>query len=153
MAAIVTSSKMVQVGIVVRNIEKTAAAYAKFFGVPVPGIHETDGLEKTHAVYQGKPLRARAKLAFFNMESLSLELIEPVGGPSTWKDHLDQKGEGVHHITFMVQDTIAQEQALAANGCATVQKGDYTGGRYSYVDTTKPLKVVLEFLQNIPSAA
>jgi hypothetical protein len=49
----------------------------------------------------------------------------------------------------MVKDTIAQEQALAAHGCATVQKGDYTGGRYSYVDTEKPLKVVLEFLQNV----
>ena len=146
--AIINGTKLVQIAIVVKNIEKTAAKYAKFFGVPVPGIHETDGVDKTHAVYKGKPLQARAKLAFFKMETLSIELIQPVGGPSTWKDHLDQKGEGVHHIAFMVPDTIAQEQALAAEGCATVQKGDYTGGRYSYVDTEKPLKVVLEFLQN-----
>jgi hypothetical protein len=29
-----------------------------------------------------------------------------------------------------------------------VQKGDYTGGRYSYVDTGAALGVALEFLQN-----
>ena len=138
MAAIVTSSKMVQVGIVVRNIEKTAAAYAKFFGVPVPGIHETDGLDKTHAVYQGKPLRARAKLAFFNMESLSLELIEPVGGPSTWKDHLDQKGEGVHHIAFLVDDLAAALRELDARGVKLIDRVPRPGARGHQVGFLHP---------------
>ena len=144
----IASSTMVQVGLVVRNIRKTAAAYAKYFGVPVPGIHLTDGLEKTNARYRGKKTQARAKLAFFKMGSLSLELIEPVGGPSTWREHLQKHGEGVHHLAYFVQDTEKEERKLAKRGCRTVQKGDYSGGRYSYVDASKDLKVCLEFLQN-----
>ena len=37
---------------------------------------------------------------------------------------------------------------MGAWGYPTVQKGDYTGGRYTYVDASKGLGVVLEFLQN-----
>ena len=145
------SSRMVQVGLVVRNVEESAKRFAAVFGVPVPAAHETDGVEKTNMKHRGKPSTARAKLAFFDMGSLSLELIEPIGGPSTWKEFLDTKGEGVHHIAFMVPDTAAEEATLAAHGIPLVQKGDYTGGRYAYFEAEAKLGVALELLQNIKS--
>jgi len=46
--------------------------------------------------------------------SLSLELIEPVGGPSTWREFLDTRGEGVHHIAFHVPDTEAEAKLAVA---------------------------------------
>lgn len=142
------SSRMVQVGLVVRNVEESAKRYAAVFGVPVPSAHETDALEKTHMAHRGKPSTARAKLAFFNMGSLSLELIEPIGGPSTWQEFLDTKGEGVHHIAFEVPDSEAEAQSLAGHGIPLVQKGDYTGGRYAYFESEPVLGVALELLQN-----
>jgi len=146
------SSKMVQVGLVVRDIEASAKHYAAVFGVPVPGIHTTDGRDKTNMLHRGKPSDARAKLAFFNMGSLSLELIEPVGGPSTWREFLDTKGEGVHHIAFHVPDTEADAAALAGHGIPLVQKGDYTGGRYAYFEAEAKLAVALELLQDVKTA-
>lgn len=37
---------VVQIGIIVRDIEKTAKDFAQFFGVEVPQIIETEGYEK-----------------------------------------------------------------------------------------------------------
>ena len=141
-------SHMVQVGLIVRDIEKTARAYCQVFGCEMPQIIITDEYDKSHSTYRGKPTTARAKLAFFNMGQLSIELIQPIGEPSTWKEHLDAHGESVHHIAFNVQGTEAVCQRMAAEGIPVVQQGDYTGGRYTYLDSVAKLGVALELLEN-----
>lgn len=139
---------MTQVGVIVRDIEVTSQAYADFFGVEKPKWFLTDTLDKTDARYNGEPTEARAKLAFFNMGSLQLELIEPDEHPSTWREFLDTHGEGVHHIAFVVEGMAEKVAAMDSLGMPLVQKGEYTGGRYAYFDTMKDLKVILELLEN-----
>lgn len=147
--ATIPSTHMTQVAIVVRDIERSAKAYAEFFRLPVPQIILTDGVEKANTRYKGEPTEARAKLAFFNMGSLSLELIEPVGGPSTWQEFLDRHGEGIHHIAFNVKGMDEILVNLDQRGVPTVQRGDYTGGRYAYVDGFGVgLGAVIELLEN-----
>jgi methylmalonyl-CoA/ethylmalonyl-CoA epimerase len=145
---ILGTNKMTQICIVVKDIEKTAAEYADFFGVKKPSISMTGPREETHAEFKGAPTDARAKLAFFRFKNITLELIEPVGGPSTWKEWLDTHGEGVHHIAFNVRDTKGKVKALESKGVKLVQRGDYRGGQYTYLDATGPLKIVLELLEN-----
>ena len=72
-----------QIGILVHDIEATSQAYAQFFGVEKPQYSITDDVEKAQTQYRGKRSAARAKLAFFDMGSLQLELIEPDHNPST----------------------------------------------------------------------
>jgi catechol 2,3-dioxygenase-like lactoylglutathione lyase family enzyme len=142
------TDKVTQICIVVKDIEKTAADYADFFGVKKPSISMTETREKTHAEFKGEPTDALAKLAFFRFKNITLELIEPAGGPSTWKEWLDTHGEGVHHIAFNVRDTKGKVKALADKGIKVVQRGDFRGGQYVYLDATGPLKIVLELLGN-----
>lgn len=137
-----------QVGILVHDIEKTAQKMADFFGMDKPPIIETGPLEEAQTVYNGKPSEARAKLAFFRMGQLDLELIEPDHHPSTWREHLDKNGEGVHHIAFHIKGMQETVDRLEAAGYPLQQKGEYTGGRYAYVDTTPDLKVLIELLEN-----
>ncbi|HEX3048263.1 MAG TPA: VOC family protein [Bacillota bacterium] len=137
-----------QIGIIVKDIEKTSAAYAKFLGVEKPAWVITGAMEEAHTEYQGKPSKARAKLAFFELENIQLELIEPDQEPSTWREFLDTHGEGVHHIAFIVKGMQEKINILAQNNFPLIQKGDYTGGCYSYIDTTGDLKVILELLEN-----
>ena len=138
-----------QVGLLVRDIEKTAQVYADFLGVPKPPIQVTDVLEKSQAKYRGAPTKARAKLAFFKVgEGLDLELIEPDHEPSTWREDLDRKGECVHHIAFVVKGMKEKVAALAGENMPLVQSGEYTGGRYAYIDANKDLKVLIELLEN-----
>ena len=142
------SNVVCQVGLIVRDIERSIEAYSRVFGVPKPEFVVTDGQETAHTRYRGEPTDARAKLAFFSMGQVTLELIEPIGGPSTWQEFLDEKGEGVHHIAFFVEDTDQAVESLEGNGIRVVQQGDYTGGRYTYVDSAPALSVVLELLEN-----
>lgn len=139
---------IVQIGIVVKDIEKASAAYADVLGVAVPKWSWTDTEDKAHTQFKGKPSAARAKLAFIELKNITLELIEPDRNPSTWREFLDTKGEGVHHIAFEVKGMDDKTAILAKKGMALLQKGDYEGGRYAYIDGAAKLGLILELLEN-----
>jgi catechol 2,3-dioxygenase-like lactoylglutathione lyase family enzyme len=139
---------VMQVGIVVRDIEATARAWSQLLGLPMPSIIVTDPVELAQTEYRGQRTPARAKLAFFQLGQVAVELIEPLGGPSTWQDQLDAHGDSIHHIAFEVQGIKDKLAYLAANGVPLIQRGEYQGGRYAYVDGTAALGVILELLEN-----
>jgi 4-hydroxyphenylpyruvate dioxygenase-like putative hemolysin len=72
-------------------------------GLPRPDVIVTDDYEQARTVYRGQPSPARAKLAFFDMGQVKIELIEPIGDLSAWKETLNAKGEGIHHIAFQIK--------------------------------------------------
>lgn len=137
-----------QIGIIVKDIEKTSQAYADFFGIEKPQASWTDGLEVAQTEFRGESSEARAQLAFFDMGSLQLELIQPDENPSTWREFLEENGEGVQHIAFVVDGLKEKVKVMEAGGMPLIQKGEYTGGRYAYLDTIKDLKVIFELLEN-----
>jgi methylmalonyl-CoA/ethylmalonyl-CoA epimerase len=146
---ILGTTQVCQVGLVVHDIEKSLDAYCEVFGItPRPAVRVTDDYEVSKAVYRGEPTRARAKLAFIDMGQVQIELIEPVGEASTWKEALNEKGEGVHHIAFVVKDTAQVVKGLAEKDMPMVQQGQYTGGMYTYVDAVEKLGLTLELLEN-----
>jgi 4-hydroxyphenylpyruvate dioxygenase-like putative hemolysin len=79
---------------------------------------------------------------------VDLELIEPVGKPSTWHDQLDERGEGLHHIAFEIGGMSDRIAYLGARGLPLVQRGEYPGGRYAYLDGNAQLGAILELLEN-----
>lgn len=137
-----------QIGVIVRDIEAVSQAYADFLGVEKPAWFWTDVVEVAKTEYQGAPSPARAKLAFFDCGQLQLELIEPDEHPSTWQDFLEEKGEGMHHIAFVIEGMKEKIQLLEGRGMPLAQKGEYTGGRYAYMDATRDLKLWIELLEN-----
>ncbi|NLX83283.1 MAG: VOC family protein [Clostridiales bacterium] len=146
---ILGTNVITQIGILVHDIEKTSAEYAKFLGVEVPQWSETDAEETAQTKYLGQPSSARAKLAFFDVgPNLSLELIQPDHAPSTWRHDLDKNGEGFHHIAFVIRGMKEKIAVLQAGGMKLLQTGEYEGGRYAYLDATKSLKLVMELLEN-----
>ncbi len=137
-----------QVGVIVEDIAKTSRAWADLLGVEPPPARLTDGQDVTHARYRGEGTDARAKLAFFDLGQVQLELIEPVGGPSTWREFLDAHGQGIHHIAFRIKGMDGVIARLEARGVPLVQRGDYTGGCYAYLDGVPQLGAILELLEN-----
>jgi hypothetical protein len=136
------------VGLVVAEIEPAVRAWAALLGVPAPEIITTDELELAHTEHQGAPTAARARLAFFHLGQVDLELIQPLGAPSTWHDQLAAHGASLHHLAFGVQGMGRVLAQLAAAGLPLAQRGDYTGGRYAYVDGGARLGAVIELLEN-----
>ena len=137
-----------QVGIIVQDIEAKARAWAEVLGLPVPEIMITDTYERAQTEYDGKPSNARAKLAFFHLGQVDLELIEPVGKPSTWQDQLDKHGDSLHHIAFEIKGMSEKVAYLEAKGLPLVQRGEYPGGRYAYINGDAQLGAILELLEN-----
>ena len=117
-------------------------------GMPVPEIIVTDTVDVARTEYVGESTSARAKLAFFHLGQVDVELIEPIDGPSTWKDQLDAHGDSLHHIAVHIKgmpDTLAY---LNSKDIDLVQRGEYAGGRYAYVDAIDELGRILELLEN-----
>jgi methylmalonyl-CoA/ethylmalonyl-CoA epimerase len=137
-----------QVGIIVQDIEAKARAWAEVLGLPVPEIMITDTYERAQTEYNGKPSNARAKLAFFHLGQVDLELIEPVGKPSTWQDQLDEHGDSLHHIAFEIVGMSEKVAYLKAKGLPLVQRGEYPGGRYACINGNAQLGAILELLEN-----
>lgn len=142
------TTTIMQVGLVVSAIEEKARAWADVFGLPMPEIITTDPVNIAQTEYKGHASEARAKLAFFDLGQVALELIEPIGGPSTWKDQLDEHGDSIHHIAFVIDGMKERLTYLDSKGIALIQRGEYTGGRYAYVDGISQLGLILELLEN-----
>jgi hypothetical protein len=79
---------------------------------------------------------------------LVFELIQPVEGPSIYKEHLAKYGEGVQHIAVMMhtqEESDALKKRFADMGCE-ISMGGRIGEtiEFYYIDTVPQLKFVLE---------
>ena len=141
-------NKVMQIGLVVENIDHAVQAWSLLLGVEPPAIIITDTVDIARTKYQDQPTSAQARLAFFDLGQVALELIQPLGEPSTWNDQLSAHGPSLHHIAFEIKGMEEHIQDLQKHGLRLVQRGDYHGGRYAYVDGQKQFGTVIELLEN-----
>jgi len=145
----IEKTKVIQIGVLTANIEKTIGAWAKFLGQEAPPIHQLPPYEESHALYNGEPCYGLNRQAFFEFGNVQLEIIEPLGdAPSYWRDCLEKNGEGLHHLAFGVKDLDGCMRSMEAAGFGTgAQAGDFPGGRYGYMDATGSMNMIIEFLE------
>ncbi len=150
MEGILGTHVVTQIGFIVKDIDAVSEEYSKMLGLPKPEANWTAGYSEALTRFYGKPTEARSKLAFLHVGgNLDIELIQPDEKESVWRKFLDEKGEGVQHIAFVVKDGMGNVlKRLNDAGCETTMCGEYTGGRYAYVDTFNKLKVDIELLEN-----
>lgn len=135
----------IQINIIVKDIEKAAELWAKLLGVEVPeiSINHLEGGE--NYTYRGEPITCDLKVAAIPMEGWFLELHEPVGGESSFKEFVDKHGYGVHHLGFEVgdrRDEVIKE--LSEMGFDTNRTlGIYPGSSWTIVDSEEALGVNL----------
>lgn len=151
MAGIVGTSLVAQVGFIVADVEATKKKWAEFLGVAVPETQPIGDFSVTGTEFEGQPApNAYCSMAFFDVgPGLQLELIEPNEEPSTWRNYLNEKGEGIHHVAFQVKDSKEATANAEAAGLKLVQRGVYGdgGGEYNYFDAPD-LKCVIEILES-----
>ena len=141
---VINGKTICQVAIVVKDVERAAQKYAEIFGVDVPNIFTVPPQDEAKTQYRGEPTHTRAKLAVFDLGQVVLELTEPDEEPSSWKEHLKEQGEGVHHIAFMTDDRQKVVEYFETNNIPVRHYGEYPGGNYTVFDSAKEFGVKIQ---------
>ncbi|MDU0199459.1 MULTISPECIES: VOC family protein [Paenibacillus] len=134
----------IQIAIVVNDIQKAAEAWANLLNFPVPEIRYLPPTHNPDLTYRGKPAYYGLKLANIRVGNFVIELHEPDEKDSTFREFLDQHGNGVHHLGFQVgekRDAIIGE--LEEMGYAMRTIGYYPGSSWTIVDAEDNLGVNL----------
>jgi len=144
-AGIFPPSSLCQIGIVVKSIDETIRYYRDVFEF---GPFEIREVEYSTATYYGETAGYRGKRAFFHLGPIQVELIELKDGKTIHESFLREKGEGLHHIGFLVENLEeAKKKALAA-GLKITQgfvRPDGTG--FAYLDSDRVGGVVFELIK------
>jgi methylmalonyl-CoA/ethylmalonyl-CoA epimerase len=133
-----------QICIVVKDVRKVNANWARVLGVPEEKIETifADGiLHYTH----GKPTEYRdCQVAKYKLDGFILELIQPGATSSPWRTFLEKNGQGVFHFCILVNDRVIFQQTLAEIGVGRPYHiGYFPQGSYSYVDSKEQLGLEL----------
>jgi catechol 2,3-dioxygenase-like lactoylglutathione lyase family enzyme len=145
----IDKSRVVQIAVLTHDVVETTAKWAKFLGVEPPKPSVSNGYEKTKALYRGKPCNGLIYQTVFHFGNVEFEIIQPYDNtPSIWRECLDRDGEGLHHIAFAVKNMAESIKEAESSDYTLLQKGEYPGGRYAYMDAIRDMKVIFEFLEN-----
>ena len=144
----IQTDKVIQIGILTRDIKAAAEKWAKFSGVQASEIKRTRSYELTKCTYKGKRCDGQIDLVKFVFGNIEVELIQPVGDEaSVWRECLDRDGEGLHHIAFEVKNMAECIKETEGMGYALLQKGETEKGRYAYMDASADMKTIIEYLE------
>ena len=136
-----------QIAIVVKDLEKVAENYWNILGIGPWAIFNWEAPLVYDRKYHGETVWAREKIALAQVGDVQLELVQPVEGASIYKDWLDEHGEGLHHMNFLVDDVDEAAEIFTKEGFLSLQSGRFgpqeQKGAYNYFDIW-PLRAIWE---------
>jgi methylmalonyl-CoA/ethylmalonyl-CoA epimerase len=141
---ILSVNEVSQIGIIVRDMDKAISNYSDIFGINFPAVYVREFFNRT---YRGKPGNFRLKVALGMMGKLQIELIEVLEGESIYREFLEKKGEGLHHLGFDVKNMDERIKALEKLGIGVLQSGERIGAKHAHMDTERIVGVIFEFLE------
>ena len=138
--------RLVQIGIVVADRERTTQLLTSLLGIGPFRFVEWPNRPESKYYYRGAEQHIRLKQAFVQLGDVEVELIQPLEGHNEYQDFLDQTGGGIHHILFEVPDIDPVIQELAKSGVTVLQSGTgiRPGTRWALLDTKKLLGFLVE---------
>jgi methylmalonyl-CoA/ethylmalonyl-CoA epimerase len=147
-------SELFQAGIVVRDAEKGVETYSRLFGIdPDSWWVITIDSKLCRMTYRGLPSHHSFKAAMVMVGSLMIELLQPLEGRGTYREFLEQRGEGIHHLGHViVPDLAVVVEKMEKAGFPAVETGEPLGSaegghKWAYIDTTTALGYITEYSQ------
>jgi len=136
-----------QIGVVVRDVVKMVELYHKTLGWGPWNIYKAEPPLLHSTVLRGKP----TEFTFMNAEThvgpVDFEFIQPLEGPSIYKEFLEQHGEGVHHIACMGTGSNYEEnlENFEKMGLKVLMGGAIGDSiKFYYLESEPMMKIVLE---------
>jgi methylmalonyl-CoA/ethylmalonyl-CoA epimerase len=131
--------KLSHVGIAVKDLRSSIALFSKLFGVDdVPTENVAD---------------QNVNVAFIRTGGASVELTESTSADSPIAKFIGNRGEGVHHLSFEVDDIRAEIARLTKEGFQMIDREPRVGaGGYwiAFIHPKSTNGVLVEISQKIP---
>lgn len=123
------------IGIAVRNLEDALKTFSELFGLKADKILELE--------------QFKVKAAFIPVNDISLELIQPTSPDSDVERFLKEKGEGLHHITFEVEDIKKAIEELKKKKIKLLSEKplEGVGGIITFVQSEHTKNVLIELME------
>ena len=115
---------LAHVGIAVRSLEESIPIWSRSLG-----FRHTDTIE-----FESMKLR----IAFLRGGSVELELLEPTAEDSPVGRFLSKRGEGIHHLSFLVTDLDQALREAEAAGLELIDRSPHEGSHQTKIAFLSP---------------
>ncbi|MGQ9599093.1 MAG: methylmalonyl-CoA epimerase [Anaerolineae bacterium] len=129
------NAKIDHVGIVVHDIQEALKAYESALGLPLKEIVTVPD--------------QKVQVAFLPVGESNVELVQPLSDDTGIAKFLTQRGEGVHHICFEVEDIEAALARLKAHQVRLIDETPRQGahGRVAFIHPREMHGVLVELIE------
>lgn len=139
--------KIWQLGIVVSDLEKGIENW-KSLGLPEFKVFDLSSSKKTcgEVKLRGKPHMIEARVASAEINGIQVELIQPMDEHSLYYEHLQECGEGVHHLGVDIGETLFEDAKayLQSKYGNPIFEGVGAIYLFAYYDCRKELGTIIE---------
>ncbi|MFO7962321.1 MAG: VOC family protein [Desulfobacterales bacterium] len=137
--------EVLQVGLVVRDLDKSIEKYTKIMGIGPWKVYHLDKRTLKNVTVKGKPQDLSMKVGFAQIGKVQIELIQPLEDGGIYAEFLEMHGEGLHHIACAVDDYDETITRLAKGNIGILQAGDTSDGMgFAYLDTMNVMGCITE---------
>jgi catechol 2,3-dioxygenase-like lactoylglutathione lyase family enzyme len=138
-----------QVAFVVRDLGAAQRFFRQSMGIARFYVIENFGSRATYKTFRGDPAEHDFTIAIAYSGNTQIELIQHLSGNTCYKEFVERRGEGMHHLGFFL-DNREQHQAVLAeltgNGFSVLQSGRFGEALYTYFDTENAIGAVMEIV-------
>lgn len=147
-------TKVHHIGIVVKDLDQAIAHYRSLgIGTLGPPLVYPEEPVISEGTNEARPGTAQIMSKTLELDGIKLELIQPIGNSSSGmaSKFLQDRGEGINHMGFLVGDIDNETDKLVEKGFRVIMAIRYQrGGGCSYFDTGKIGGVLFELVQPPP---
>ncbi|HEY9581288.1 MAG TPA: VOC family protein, partial [Rhizorhapis sp.] len=132
-----------QVAFVVDELESAQKRFGRLYGIETWNVWTNLADGQSNKIYRGHPGTYQFSCAYAFVGDLMVELCQHDGGRSVYKDWLDSRGPGLHHLGFRLdtrEEFDAAGAAFEREGAPLAMGGEIEGaGVWAYYDTVDQL--------------
>lgn len=114
-------SPIKQCAVVVRDLDEAVVRWTEQLGIGPWTGYRLEPPRLREMRYRGEDVEFSLRHALAWQGELQFELVQPLSGPSIFREHLDAHGEGLHHVGRYVPDHAAAVAHALEQGWTPIQ--------------------------------
>lgn len=128
--------KIHHIGFAVKNLEESMKFYENIFELKILYIEELK--------------ENKVKVAGLKVGDVNIELLEPLSSDSPIQTFLDKRGEGIHHIAYLVKDISKTLNLLKDKGLSFIDEKPRSGShgtKIAFLHPKSTFGVLIELVE------